>query len=139
MDVPALPVTEIGSNDEHVAGVAETEAGLVGKADGEVQRSVIDGVGDEVHDLAVDLGIPPAQPFLSLLAVTLNLPSFFSCDPGHDRFPALLLPAFPGVPFLRLLLDFPALFIGSDRGVREDADPWRQSLLLAFFFAFLDA
>jgi hypothetical protein len=68
VEVSALPIAEVGSNGKHVAGVAEAKARLIRKADGEVQRTVIDGVRDEVHDLAVDLGILPAQPFLLLLA-----------------------------------------------------------------------
>ena len=39
------------------AGVAEAKACLVLEADAEVQRSVIDGMGDEIHDFAVDFGI----------------------------------------------------------------------------------
>jgi hypothetical protein len=32
----------------------------------------------------------------------------------------------------------PAFFVGGDRGVRDNADSRRQSLLLAFFLAVLD-
>jgi len=55
--VPVLPIAEVSSNDEHAAGVAEAKACLVLEADAEVQRSVIDGMGDEIHDFAVDFGI----------------------------------------------------------------------------------
>ena len=41
---------------------------------GEVQRSVVDSVGDEVRDLAVNLGIFLAQAFLPLLAVLFQSP-----------------------------------------------------------------
>jgi hypothetical protein len=127
LEVPALPIAEVSSNGEYVAVAAETKARLVVEADSEVQRSVIDGVADEIHDLAVDLRILPAQPFLPLLAAPFNLPAFFSGDSRHGRFPAPLLPALPGVLFLPLQLRFPALFFGSDRGrpIRLDLEPPR--------------
>src|SRR6266851_5185903 len=49
--------------------------------------------------------------------------------------PHPLLPALPCTLLLPLLLRFPALFFFGDCGVRDNADPWRQSLLLAFFLA----
>jgi len=66
--VSALPIAKLGSNGEHIAGTADTKAGLVGETDGEVQGAVINSVGNEVHHLAVDFGIFPAQPCLPLLA-----------------------------------------------------------------------
>jgi hypothetical protein len=44
----------------------------------------------------------------------------------------------PGAFFFRTFLRFPAFFFGGC-GVREDADAWRQSLLLAFLFSFFNA
>jgi len=43
--VPGLPIAEVSSNDEHVAGVAETKARVVLEADAEVKHSFIDGMG----------------------------------------------------------------------------------------------
>jgi hypothetical protein len=57
VEISALPIAEFGSNGEHLSGVAETKARLVHKTNGEAERSVIDGMGDEVHDLAVGFGI----------------------------------------------------------------------------------
>jgi hypothetical protein len=46
----------VGSDDEHVAAAAETKARLVHEVNAEIQRSVIDDVSDEIHDLAVSSG-----------------------------------------------------------------------------------
>ena len=70
--VPGLPVAEVGPDDEHVAGVPKRKVRLVLEADAEAQRSVIDGLGDEVHDLAVDFGIRFAKLLLALLDVLVN-------------------------------------------------------------------
>jgi len=64
VEVSALPIAVFNPNWEHIAGIADTKAGLVGETDGEVQRAVINGVADEVHHLAMDFGIFPAQPCL---------------------------------------------------------------------------
>src|SRR6266853_7015857 len=86
--VPASPIAEIGTNDEHVAAVAEARARLVLEADAEIQRPVIDGVSDEVHDLPVDFGIRLAQLLLTLLRALGDLSAFLSGDPRHERPPA---------------------------------------------------
>jgi len=48
--VSALPIAKLGSNGEHIAGIADTKAGLIGETDGEIQRAVINSVGNEVVD-----------------------------------------------------------------------------------------
>jgi hypothetical protein len=49
VEVSALPIAELNSNCEHIAGIADAKARLVRETDGEVQRAVIDGVGDKVQ------------------------------------------------------------------------------------------
>jgi hypothetical protein len=76
VEVSALPIADFGSNYEHVTGIAKAKARLVPETDGEVQRPVVDGVSNEIHDLAVDFGILPAQPFLRcLLRFSISLRS----------------------------------------------------------------
>ena len=67
LQVPGLHVAEVGSYDEHLAGEAKREVRLVLEADTEVERSVLNGMADEVYDLAVDFGIALAELFLALL------------------------------------------------------------------------
>jgi len=59
VEISALPIAQFGSNREHIAGITDAKARLVRETDGEVHRAVIDGVGDEVHHLAMDFGIFP--------------------------------------------------------------------------------
>ena len=56
VEVSTLPITEFSSYGEHVAGITDTKARLVRETDGEVQHAVVDGVGDEVHNLTVNFG-----------------------------------------------------------------------------------
>jgi hypothetical protein len=56
VEVSSLPIAEIGSSDKHIASLADAEARLVRETDGEVQRAVINGVGDKVHHFAMNFG-----------------------------------------------------------------------------------
>jgi hypothetical protein len=54
-------VGEIRPDDEHLAGEAEGEVRLVLEGDTEEKRSIINGMGDVVYNLAVNLGIAFAK------------------------------------------------------------------------------
>ena len=94
LEVARLEITEISPYSEHVAGVAEREVRLIFEADAEIQRSVLDGMGNEVHDFAVNLGISPSKSFVLLLYPLVDSPAFFggewcygcAVDPCHLRF-----------------------------------------------------
>src|ERR1700722_8793159 len=87
LHVPGLRIAEVGPDDEHVAGVAEREVRLVFETDSKVQCSVLDGMGDEVHDLTANLGISLAQPLVALLYPHVDLPAFHGADRGYRRAP----------------------------------------------------
>src|SRR5215470_730162 len=74
--VSALPITKLGSDSEHVASITDAETRPVRKMDGEVKRSVVDGVSDEVHHFAMDFWIFSAQPRLPLLAAPFDFSAF---------------------------------------------------------------
>lgn len=78
MEVSALPIAEFSSNGKHIASIANAEARLVCETDGEVQRSVVDSVGDEVHHLAMDFAILPAQPCFPYGAVSPTDNTFYT-------------------------------------------------------------
>src|SRR5690348_15697987 len=69
--------------------VADTKASLVCETDGEIQRSVVDGMGDEVHHLAMDLGIFPAQSRFTLLAASFQFSAFLRSHRYHGLPPLL--------------------------------------------------
>ena len=85
VEVSTSPITEFSSNGEHIAGIADAKARLVSESDGEVQRSVVDGMSDEVHYLAMDFGIFPAQPSLPLLAACFQFSAFHRSYRCHGR------------------------------------------------------
>src|ERR1700722_20681324 len=85
LQVSRLHVGKVGSYDEHLAGEAKREVRLVLEADTEVERSVLNGMADEVYDLSVDLGIALAELFLELLDVLPNLPTFFGRNRSNGR------------------------------------------------------
>jgi hypothetical protein len=72
VEVSTLPIAEFGSNGEHIAAIADAKARLVRETGGEIQRSVVDGVSDEIHHFAMDFRIFPAQPPLPLLAASTS-------------------------------------------------------------------
>ena len=53
LEVARLEITEISPYNEHVAGVAEREVRLIFEADAEIQRSVLNGMGNEVRLLVL--------------------------------------------------------------------------------------
>jgi hypothetical protein len=90
LEVARLEITEISPYNEHVAGVAERKVRPIFEADAEIQRSVLDGMGYEVHDFAVNLGISPPKSFVLLLYALVDSPAFFGAPsntyPFFDSF-----------------------------------------------------
>ena len=76
LEVPRLEITEASSHNKHVASIAKREVRLVFEADAEIQCSVLDGMGYEVHDFAVNLGIAFSKAFVLLLYSLVDPPAF---------------------------------------------------------------
>src|SRR4030088_582361 len=120
-------------------------------------------MADVVYDLAVDLGIAFAKLLPALPDALIDLPAFLGGNRSDGRVPdphdiRLLRPALfshgssprlhscrspwasalAGALFLLLLFLLDAFFFVGHCRIGDNADTWRQSLLLAFFFALLD-
>lgn len=59
--ISGLPVAHVGHGDENVAGETERELGLVRETNIDAKRSVVDGMTDVIHNLALDAGIQPSR------------------------------------------------------------------------------
>lgn len=77
-------VADVCPDNEHVARITQREFCFVGKADTEIQHSVFDGIGYEIHDLAVNFRVFPAKPRVLLLDRVVD-PSAFFCGDGGLR------------------------------------------------------
>src|SRR5580692_3133774 len=83
VEVSTPPIADFSSYGDHIAGIADAKASLVRETDGEIQRSVVDGMSDEVHHLAMDFGVFPTQPLLPLLAASFHFSAFLRSHRCH--------------------------------------------------------
>src|SRR6266403_2531805 len=87
LEITGLEVAKICADNEHVAGVAEREVRLVLETHTEIERAVFDGMGDKVHDLAMNLRISPSETVALLLDRLVEFPPLLRRNRGQRRVP----------------------------------------------------
>src|SRR5215472_17263312 len=87
LEIAGLDVTEVSPNNEHVTSITQRKVCFVGEANSEIQHSVFDGIGYEIHDLAVNFGVFPAKPRVLLLDRLVDASAFFCGGGGYGRTP----------------------------------------------------
>src|SRR6267142_833113 len=80
LEITGLEAAKVSANNEHVARVSKREVRLVLETHGEIERPVFDGMGDKVHDLAMNFRVSPPKTVVLLLDSPLQPPVFCRAD-----------------------------------------------------------
>src|SRR5208282_5394049 len=126
LQVSGPHVAEVGSGDEHFAGETKGEVRLVFESDSEEQRSVRNGIADEVYRPAVNFGIALAELLFALLNAPVKFFALLWSDASDGRVPD---------PHDLRFLRFALFSHGGSPGERSWPSAWASSVCCGAAFA----
>jgi hypothetical protein len=88
LEITGLGIAKVSANNEHVAGVSEREVRLVLETHAEIERAVFDGMGDRVHDLAMNFRVSPPKTVVLLLDRLVEFPPLLRRKSQLEAFPS---------------------------------------------------